>query len=304
MSNSNASSRLSQLASHLTPSNAPGQSPLVGQLLANQVSIITGSGQGIGRSAAILFAAHGSKVVVSDLDEKKAEAVAEEIRSAGGEAIAFAGNVMDEGFADRLIKTTVDKWGKINHIVNNAGFTNDKMLHNLDDATFRQMLECHTVAPFRIVRAAAPHMRIKEVSKRENRSIVNISSTSGTHGNVGQINYSAAKSAVVGMTKTIAKEWGPFGVRANTVAFGWIDTRLTQAKESGESIEIDGKKVALGIPGRPKGGDQPNVNATADIPLGRPGRTEEAAAGILFMASGLAGYVSGQLLEVTGGRMI
>lgn len=123
MSNANAASRLTQLASHLTPSDAPGKSPLVGQLLADQVSIITGSGQGIGRSAAILFAAHGSKVVVSDLDGKKAEAVAQEITSAGGEAIAVAGNVMDDAFADKLIKATVDKWGKINHIVNNAGFT-------------------------------------------------------------------------------------------------------------------------------------------------------------------------------------
>lgn len=123
MSNANAASRLTQLASHLTPENAPGKSPLVGQLLADQVSIITGSGQGIGRSAAILFAAHGSKVVVSDLDGKKADAVVQEITSAGGQAIAVAGNVMDDAFADKLIKTTVEKFGKINHIVNNAGFT-------------------------------------------------------------------------------------------------------------------------------------------------------------------------------------
>lgn len=184
------------------------------------------------------------------------------------------------------------------------------MLHTTDDATFRQMLEVHTVAPFRIIRAAAPYLRIKDESKRENRSIINISSTSGTHGNIGQINYSAAKSSVVGMTKTIAKEWGPFGVRANTIAYGWIDTRLTRAKESGESIEIDGRKVALGIPGRPAKqgasteGGKPAVNAASDIPLGRPGRQEEAAGPVLFLASGLASYVSGQVLEVTGGRGI
>lgn len=181
----------------------------------------------------------------------------------------------------------------------------DKMLHNLDDATFRQMLECHTVAPFRLARAAAPYMRIKDESKRENRSITNIGSTSGNHGNVGQINYAAAKSSLIGITRTIAKEWGPFGVRCNMVAFGWIDTRLTQSKDSGATIEIDGKKVPLGIPGRSAAGaSKPSVNVTADIPLGRPGRPEEAAGPILFMASGLAGYVSGQILEVTGGRMI
>ncbi|TQS32239.1 hypothetical protein Golomagni_07449 [Golovinomyces magnicellulatus] len=137
-------------------------------------------------------------------------------------------------------------------------------------------------------------------------AIVNVSSTSGTHGNVGQVNYSAAKAGVLGLTKTMCKEWGPFGVRVNTVAFGWINTRLTQAKEAGASIEIDGKKIALGIPGRPAAGNSKEqaVTAVADIPLRRPGEVEEAAASILFLASPLASYVSGQTLEVTGGRGI
>lgn len=212
---------------------------------------------------------------------------------------------MDKDYGEKVVKAAVDKWGKLNIIVNNAGFTADKMAHTTDDDTFQLMLDCHVVAPFRIIRAAAPYMRIKDESKRENLAIVNVSSTSGTHGNVGQVNYSAAKAAVTGITKTMCKEWGPFGVRVNTVAFGWIDTRLTRAKEAGEAIQIGGKSIALGIPGRPaasSGGA--SVNAAADIPLRRPGTADEAANAVLFLASPLSTYVSGQTLEVTGGRGI
>lgn len=116
------------------------------------------------------------------------------------------------------------KFGKINHIVNNAGFTFDKMLHTTPDETFDIIMKIHVRAPFRLIRQAAPYFRLKP-EQRENRSIINVSSTSGLHGNVGQANYAAAKAAVIGLTKTIAKEWGPFGVRANTVAFGLIHTR-------------------------------------------------------------------------------
>ena len=275
-------------------------------LLKGQVAIITGAGQGIGEATAKLFAAHGAHVVVSDLDAKKANDVASQITKAGGSAIALAGNVMDKDFGERVVKAAVDKWGKLNIIVNNAGFTADKMAHTTDDATFQLMLDCHITAPFRIIRAAAPYFRIKDESKRENMAIVNVSSTSGVHGNVGQVNYSAAKAGVLGLTKTMCKEWGPFGVRVNTVAFGWINTRLTQAKEAGASIEINGQKIALGIPGRPAAGNDKEsaVTAVADIPLRRPGDADEAASSILFLASPLASYVSGQTLEVTGGRGI
>lgn len=163
-----ANERLQQLSKHLGAN-------LGGALLQGQVAIITGSGQGIGRAAALLFAQHGAHVVVSDLDGAKAEEVAKEITDAGGSALAIQGNVMDPDFGEKTVKATVGKFGKINHIINNAGFTNDKMLHNIDDATFQQMLDCHTVAPFRLIRAAAPYMRIKEPEKRENRSVVFVS---------------------------------------------------------------------------------------------------------------------------------
>jgi len=265
--------------------------------LNGEVAIVTGAAQGIGRSCAIIFAREGAKVVVSDLDEKKAQAVVDEIKGSGGDAIAVGGDVGAEDFPEKIVKATVDKYGKINHIVNNAGFTYDKMLHTMPDESFDVIMKIHVRAPFRLIRAAAPYFRVK--GNTENRSIVNVSSTSGLHGNVGQLNYAAAKAAVVGMTKTIAKEWGVFGVRANTVAFGFVQTRLTAAKEAGASIIIDGKPVALGIPG---GGKQADTSKPVPgIPLGRGATADEAANSVLFLVSPLASYVSGHTLEVTGG---
>ncbi|VDB86933.1 unnamed protein product [Peniophora sp. CBMAI 1063] len=290
--------RLQQVAGHLSGNYGRG-------LLNGEVAIITGAGQGIGRSCALLFAKENAKVVVSDLDESKAQLVVDEIKAAGGDAIAFGGDVGADDFPERILTATIGKYGKLNHIVNNAGFTYDRMLHTMPDDAWDVIQRIHVRAPFRLIRAAAPYMRLKETDKRENRSIINVSSTSGLHGNVGQANYAAAKSAITGFTKTIAKEWGVFGVRANTVAFGYILTRLTAAKEEGAFIEIDGKKVALGIPGRkpPSAADaSASAKAYPDIPLARPGTADEAAAGVLFLASPLASYVSGHTLEVTGGR--
>jgi len=285
-------SRLAQVASHFTSSSSKG-------LLKDEV-VIVGAAQGIGRSCAIIFARGGAKVVVSDLDEKKAQVVVDEIKAAGGDAIAVGGDVGAEDFPERVLKATIDAYGKLNHIVNNAGFTYDKMLHTMADDTFDVIMKIHVRAPFRLIRAAAPYFRIK--GNTENRSIVNVSSTSGLHGNVGQLNYAAAKSAVIGMSKTIAKEWGVFGVRANTVAFGFIQTRLTQAKEAGASIVIDGKPVALGIPG---GGKQADAGKPVPgVPLGRGATPDEAANAVLFLISPLASYVSGHTLEVTGGAGI
>ncbi|KAH9075688.1 short-chain dehydrogenase/reductase SDR [Lactarius deliciosus] len=245
------------------------------------------NGEGIGRSAALLFAKEGAKVVVSDLDEKKAQSVVDEIQAAGGDAIAVGGDVGADDFPAKILDATIKRYGKLNHIVNNAGFTYDRMLHTMPDDAWDIILKIHPGA-----------------GTPENRSIINVSSTSGLHGNVGQANYAAAKSAVTGFTKTIAKEWGAFGVRANTIAFGYILTRLTAAKEEGAAIEIGGKKVALGIPGA----KTPATTSSADpksfplIPLARPGNADEAAAAMLFLASPLASYVTGHTLEVTGGR--
>ncbi|KAG2126169.1 hypothetical protein BD769DRAFT_1668602 [Suillus cothurnatus] len=309
--------RLAQVSGHL--SNAYGRG-----LLSGEVTIITGEWRtgkkfGIGRSAALLFAKEGAKVVVSDIDAKKAAAVVDEIKAAGGDAIYVAGDVGADDFPQTIVDATVKQYGKINHIVNNAGFTHDKMIHTMPDETYDIIMKIHVRAPS--ASSVLLHLISESSNPAENRSIINVSSTSGLHGNVGQANYAAAKSAVVGLTKTIAKEWGPFGVRANTIAYGLVHTRLTAAKEDGATIEIDGQKVALGIPGARQRAAAQNVNAFVDIPLQRGATPDEAAAGMLLyvpasisvpyltdgvfsLASPLASYVSGHTLEVTGGRGI
>jgi 3-oxoacyl-[acyl-carrier protein] reductase len=260
------------------------------------VAIITGAGQGIGAAAARLFAREGAKVVVSDLDGAKAESVAASIRADGGSAFSVAGDVTAAEFPEKIMAATIEKWGKLNILVNNAGYTWDAVIHRTTDAQWDAMYKVHCTAPFRLIRAAAPHMRIANSS--EPRCIINVSSTSGTHGNAGQINYATAKMGVLGMTKTVAKEWGGFGVRCNAIAFGYIETRLTAAKEAGASIDVGGAKVALGVPAAGK--------AVLDklIPLGRSGKPEEAAGALLMLASPHASYISGQCLEVTGGLHI
>ncbi|GAA5827876.1 hypothetical protein JCM11251_007712 [Rhodosporidiobolus azoricus] len=296
MSSSSAQNRLAAVSSSLAYPKG---------LLAGDVAIITGAAQGIGRSCALLFAAEGSKVVVSDLDAAKAQVVVDEIKRAGGEAIAVGGDVTAEDFPKKIVEATVEAFGTIDHLVLMAGFTADKMLHTLNDDMYELMLKVHNVAPFRLIREAAPHLRTKDPKRsQKNRSIITVSSVAGLHGNVGQVNYATAKAGIMGLTKTVAKEWGPFGVRANCVAFGHILTRLTQAKELGESIEVNGKKIALGIPTGGKKKDEGKPESYPHIPLNRPGTADDAARAVLFLASPLASYVSGHTLECTGGMGI
>lgn len=291
-----ASSRISQIAAHL---NYPTG------MLAGQVAIITGSGQGIGAEAARLFANEGARVVVSDLDAAKARSVADAINnnnnnssSGSPRALAVPGDMLDPAYVDDLVARAAEfGGGKIHIIVNNAGYTYDGVIHKMTDSQWDAILDLHAKAPFRLVRAAAPYFRVRD---GEPRCVVNISSTSGVHGNAGQANYAAAKAAVTGLTKTIAKEWGPqFGVRANTVAFGHILTRLTQAKEKGAFVTgPSGEKIALGIPGAQQAARDQHL----DIPLRRPGTASEAASAVLAVCSPLFSYVSGQTIMVTGGR--
>ncbi len=267
-------------------------------VLDDKVAIVTGSARGIGRATAELLAEQGAKVLINDLDKDVAEQAAGEIQ---GETTVFGGDLTKEGVPHQLVQTAIDSWGRIDIIVNNAGYTLDAPVHKMSDDHFQRMLDIHIVAPFRIVRAAAPHLR--EPAKQEKaegrevfRKIVNISSTSGMMGNAGQANYAAGKAGIVGMTKTLAKEWGQFKVNCNAVAFGFIETRLTAAKEGDNTMEIDGEKVQLGIPEQLRG------MASMLIPLGRPGTPEEAAGGVFFLCSPWSNYVHGQVLNVTGGQ--
>ncbi len=269
-------------------------------LLDGKAAIITGSARGIGRATAELFAAQGAKVLINDIDGDVAEQAASEIQ---GETTVFAGDLTKEGVPDELVQKAVDEFGKIDILVNNAGYTWDGPIHKMSDEQFQAMLDIHNIVPFRVLRAAAPHMREPAKKEREEgvenfRKIVNISSISGTMGNAGQANYSSGKSGVVGLTKTLAKEWGQFKINVNAVAFGFVETRLTAAKESGaEAIKgPDGEEIQLGIP------EQLRQMAAAIIPLGRPGTPEEAAGGVFFLCSPWSNFVHGQVLNITGGQ--
>ncbi|CAK3911604.1 Hypothetical predicted protein [Lecanosticta acicola] len=266
-------------------------------MFPGQVAIITGSGQGIGAECARLFANEGAYVVVSDIDKEKSQQVADSINRNGGKAISVPGDILNDQYINELVKKAAEFGnGKIHVIINNAGFTWDGVIHKTTDKQWDTMLNLHGTAPFKLIRAAAPYFRVKD---GEPRSIVNISSTSGIHGNAGQANYAFAKAGVTGLSKAIAKEWGPtFGVRANTVAFGSIQTRLTAAKEEGAFVTTpDGQKIALGIPQKQLDQRQ----GSPHIPLGRPGTATEAAAAVMAVCSPLFSYVSGQTISVTGG---
>jgi 3-oxoacyl-[acyl-carrier protein] reductase len=273
-------------------------------MLDGKVAIITGSGRGIGSATAKLLAAQGALVIVSDLDPNPAEETAAAIRSAGGQAAVIPGDVTDPAFPAQLIKGTLDTFGGLDIIVNNAGYTWDAVIQNMTDKQWYAIMDVHTTAPFRILREASHFIR--DAAKKEAathgranpRKVVNITSVSGVYGNAGQANYSTAKAGITGLTKTLAKEWGRYNVQVNCACFGFIDTRLTAAKESAEKIQRDGEEIALGVP------DNMRSMAAMTISLGRPGTPEEAAGPVLFLASPLANYVSGIVLEVTGGRAI
>jgi len=266
-------------------------------VLDDKVAIVTGSARGIGRATAELLASQGAKVVINDLDGDVAQQTASEIQ---GETAVFAGDLTKGEAPEQLIQTAIDAWGRIDIIVNNAGYTLDGPVHKLSDDWFQKMLDIHLVVPFRVVRAAAPHLREPAKAERDQgqevfRKIVNVSSTSGMFGNAGQANYAAGKAGIVGLTKTLAKEWGQFKVNCNAVAFGFIETRLTSAKNEENVAEIGGERVQLGIPEQLRG------MAAMLIPLGRAGTPEEAAGGIFFLCSPWSNYVHGQVLNITGG---
>jgi 3-oxoacyl-[acyl-carrier protein] reductase len=267
-------------------------------VLTGKTAIVTGSARGIGRAAAALLVEHGAQVVIADVDEALAAETAAEL----GNAVAFGGDLTAEGVPEALVRTAVDSFGRLDMVVNNAGFTWDGMAHKLSDDQFRAMIEIHTVAPFRLLRAAAPHLRDagkadREAGREVFRKVVNVTSISGTQGNVGQANYSAAKAGLVGLTKTLAREWGPFKVNVNAVAFGFVETRLTAASDDGgETIRRGDAEIRLGIP------EKMRELAPTIIPLGRPATPEEAAGPIFFLCSPWSNFVHGQVLTASGGQ--
>lgn len=270
--------------------------------LEGKVAIVSGSGRGIGREIALKLASEGARVVINDLDAEPAAQTVADIVAAGGSAIACAGSVTDSGFADRFVRTAIDTYGGLDIIVNNAGYTWDNVVQKMSDEQWEAMLAVHLTAPFRILRAASNFIRDaarKEADEGREvfRKVVNISSTSGVYGNAGQANYAAAKAGINGLTKAMAKEWGRYKVNVNSVAFGLIKTRLTEADATaGASINVEGREIKVGV--------NPQIlkNAEAMIPLGRGGTPQEAAGAVYLFCIPESNYVSGQVLVCGGGR--
>jgi 3-oxoacyl-[acyl-carrier protein] reductase len=269
--------------------------------LEGKVALVTGSGRGIGRAVALKLASSGAKLVVNDLDRDVAEEAAGEIRALGGEAVACVGNVMAPDFAERFIKTATDNFQGLDIIVNNAGYTWDSVVQKMTDEQWYAILDCHLTAPFRILRAAQPVIRAlarfeEEQGRLIHRKVVNISSIAGIGGIAGQVNYATAKAGIVGLTKTLSKEWGRFRVNVNSVAFGLINTRLTEATADANAyVEIDGRQIKVGVnPGLKKSMEE-------QIPLGRAGTPQEAAGAVYLFCLPESDYISGQLVVCGGG---
>jgi len=267
-------------------------------LLDGKAAIITGSARGIGRATAELFVQEGAKVLINDIDGDIAQQASDEI---DGETAVFSGDLTEPSAPDKMVEAAIDAFGSVDCVVNNAGYTWDGVVHRMTDEQFQAMLDIHTVVPFRVIRALAPQWR--EAAKAEQaegkevfRKIVNISSVSGTMGNAGQANYASAKAGVTGLTKAVAKEWGQFKINCNAIAFGFVETRLTAAKENAGEIEREGEKIELGIP------EQMRQMGKMMIPLGRAAEPSEAAGPVLLLCSDYANYIHGQVINVTGGQ--
>lgn len=272
--------------------------------LEGKTALVTGSGRGIGLAIALKLSSEGARVVVNDIDEGPAGETVGEIDRRGGEAVACVGDVTAAGFAERFIRTALDRFGGIDIIVNNAGYTWDGLIQKMSDEQWQAMLDVHLSAPFRILRAASEFLRASAKKEAQEgrevfRKVVNISSVVGLYGNPGQVNYAAAKSGLEGLTLTLCKEWGRYKVNVNCVAFGFIRTRLTRPLDSPEArIVIGEREICAGIP--------PATIGFLErlIPIGRAGTPEEAADAVYLFCSPESNYISGQTVICGGGLRI
>ena len=269
--------------------------------LKGRAALVTGAGRGIGRAVAMKLAEYGASVMINDIDRDVLFEAGEAIGKTGGAVKAMPGDVTNSAFPEKLVNATVQGFGSIDIIVNNAGYTWDNVIQKTTDEQFQAMLEIHIVTPFRILRAASGWIREtakKEIAEgqRVMRKVVNITSISGVDGNAGQAGYGAGKMGVNGLTKVMAKEWGRYNVNVNSVGFGFIDTRLIAPLGSGDSeIEMKGQKIKIGV----QQGLLDQMKAMC--PLGRLGSPEEAAGPVLFFCSPLSDYVSGEIMICSGG---
>lgn len=269
--------------------------------LEGKTALVTGAGRGIGRAIATRLATEGAAVMVNDLDDAALCETRCTLRKAGHRVERLVGDLVQPWFPDKLIEATLSAFGSVDIVVNNAGYSWDNVIQKTTDEQFQAMLEIHVMVPFRVLRAASTYIREtakKEIAagKRVMRKVVNITSIAGTDGNPGQAGYSSGKAGVIGLTKTMAKEWGRYNVNVNAVGFGLIETRLAQPLTNGQSeIEMKGHKIQIGV-------QQSMLDSIKkSCPLGRLGTPDEAAGAVLFFCSPLSDYVTGEVLICGGG---
>ena len=278
---------------------ANSQSPQAPFTLTGKTAIVTGGGRGIGRAIVQRLVSAGANVLASDLDREALEETQSAVRNAGNVALV-CGDLMDPAHPQQIVDAALETFHSIDIIVNCAGFSWDNVIQKTSDEQFLAMLNIHVIAPFRLLRAASDYLRAtakREIAAgvRVMRKVVNITSISATDGNPGQAGYSAGKAGVIGLTKTLAKEWGRYNINVNAVGFGLIQTRMTQPLNRGGSTFGAGNEIPIGV--------QPAMleAVTSACPLGRIGTPEEAAGAVLFFCSPLSDYVTGEVLICSGG---
>jgi len=270
-------------------------------MLQDKVALVSGSGRGIGKAIALKLAGAGAHLVVNDLDADVAHETAREIEALGVRAVVCTGDVTAPEFGERFVATAVDAFGTIDIIVNNAGYAWDSVVQRTTDEQWFAMLDVHLTAPFRILRAAQPVLsslakaEMANEGRAKRRTVVNISSVAGLGGNPGQAGYAAGKMGVVGLTKTLMKEWGRYNITVNAVAFGAIMTRMTAGEAGKSTIVMKGKEIKAGV-------SQEILDAMErGIPLGRAGTPEEAAGAVYLLCLPEADYITGQVIVAGGG---
>lgn len=289
-------------------------------MLADRVAIVTGGGQGIGAATARTLAAEGAKVVVADLDAGRVKGVVDEIcgASANAAAVAFVGDLTEPAVPDALVAQAMEAYGQLDIVVNNAGYNWDGLVHTMTDEQFQSQLDIHVLVPFRILRAAAPHLRGPAKTEAAQgierfRKVVNVTSVAAVLGQPGAGNYSAGKAALIGLTRTLANEWGPLKINVNAVAFGGISTRLSAPAQESGRMTVGGHEVQVGLAahtakayGMDAGREWTDDEVYAPrpfpvVPLGRTGTVQEAANAVLYLCSPLSNYVHGHVHVVSGG---